>query len=223
MPEPRPNSRASLARGLLLALEAPRAALEAGSLGAALPWLARAPRGDGHPVLVLPGFMASDFSTRVLRAFLRERGYTPHGWGLGRNRGPHGELLATLRGVLREVAAGERVSLVGWSLGGIFARELAKAEPARVRSVITLGSPFGDREPPPVPTTAIYSKSDGIVHWRACREQPAAHTENIELVGSHCGLGFHPLALLAIADRLAQADGRWRPFERSGFRSTLYA
>ena len=223
MPETETSSTAPLARALLLALEAPRAALEAASLGPALPWLARAPRGDGHPVLVLPGYLASDASTRVLRAFLRSLGYTPHGWGLGRNRGPHSELLGSLRERLAKVAGDERVSLVGWSLGGVFARELAKAEPARVRAVITLGSPFGDREPPPVPTTAIYSKSDGIVDWQMCREGAAPHTENIELVGSHCGLGFHPLALLAIADRLAQPEGRWKPFDRSGLRSAVYA
>ena len=185
--------------------------------------LARTPRGDGHPVLVLPGFMASDLSTRVLRAFLRERGYQAHGWGLGRNRGGHAELLPALRSRLAELAGGQRVSLVGWSLGGVFARELAKAAPERVRAVITLGSPFGDREPPPVPSTAIYSRSDGIVHWQACREQPAPRTENIELIGSHFGLGFHPLALFAIADRLAQRDGDWKPFDRSGVRSALFA
>lgn len=226
MTETAPNAASRARRVLLLALEAPRAMLEAGSLGPALPWLAGAPRGDGHAVLVLPGFMASDVSTRVLRGFLRERGYTPHGWQLGRNRGPRGVLLDALRRRLELLSAGGRVSLVGWSLGGVFARELAKALPGRVRSVITLGSPFAaraeSRPAPPVPTSAIYSKSDGIVPWRACRELPSAHTENIELVGSHCGLGFHPLALLAIADRLAQPEHHWKPFDRSHWRGALY-
>jgi pimeloyl-ACP methyl ester carboxylesterase len=211
-----------LPRALLLALEAPRAALEATSLAPAYPWLASSARGDGHPVLVLPGFLASDASTRVLRTFLGSRGWAPHGWGLGRNRGVRDALLEALLARLRAVAGSERVSLVGWSLGGVFARELAKRAPDRVRCVITLGSPFGDREPPPTPTTAIYSQSDGIVNWRDCVEAAGPRAENIELVGSHCGLGVHPLALFAIADRLAQPDGAWKPFDRGGLRGALY-
>jgi pimeloyl-ACP methyl ester carboxylesterase len=217
------TSRASSReRALWLALEAPRALLEASTLPAALPWLSRAPRGDGHPVLVLPGFLASDVSTRPLRAFLRERGFAAHGWGLGRNRGPDGGVLGALRRNLHELSDGQRVSLVGWSLGGVFARELAKAAPERVRAVVTLASPFGDREPPRAPCTAIYSRSDGIVDWQTCRERPAAHTENIEVIASHCGIGAHPLAWFAIADRLAQPDGAWKPFDRSGLRGALF-
>ncbi len=211
-----------LPRALLLALEAPRAALEAGSLAPAFPWLARSARGDGHPVLVLPGFLASDASTRVLRGFLDALGWTPHGWGLGRNRGVRDAVLEALVSRLDDIAGRERVSLVGWSLGGVLGRELAKRAPERVRCVITLGSPFGDLEPPPVPTTAIYSRSDGIVNWRDCVEAAGPRTENIELVGSHCGLGVHPLALHAIADRLAQPDGAWKPFDRGGLRGALY-
>ncbi|HEY8120016.1 MAG TPA: alpha/beta fold hydrolase [Myxococcota bacterium] len=222
-----PSSSPRARRALLLALEAPRALFEAGSLAPALPWLANAPRGDGHAVLVLPGYLASDVSTRILRAFLRDRGYATHGWGLGRNRGPNASLLGALRARLTALSGGGRVSLVGWSLGGVFARELAKAEPERVRTVITLGSPFGaraeHRAAPPVPATAIYSKSDGIVPWESCRELPGARTENIELVGSHCGLGVHPLALFAIADRLAQPERAWKPFDRSRWRGALYA
>jgi pimeloyl-ACP methyl ester carboxylesterase len=216
------NRASSRERALWLALEAPRALLEASTLPAALPGLARAPRGDGHPVLVLPGFLASDVSPRPLRAFLRERGFTAHGWGLGRNRGPDGGVLGVLRRKLDELSDGRRVSLVGWSLGGVFARELAKAAPERVRAVITLASPFGDREPPGAPCTAIYTRSDGIVDWQTCRERPAAHTENIEVVASHCGIGAHPLAWFAIADRLAQPDGAWKPFDRSGLRGALF-
>ena len=223
MPEADDSLPPRLPRALLLALEGPRAALEASALPAAAPWLARAPRGDGHPVLVLPGFLASDVSTRVLRGVLRAWGYRAHGWELGRNHGPNDELRRGLRERLRELSTRGKVSLIGWSLGGVYARELAKAAPDRVRLVITLGSPFGRSASPPVPSTAIYSKSDGIVDWQACREAPATQTENIELVGSHCGLGFHPLALLAIADRLAQPESRWKPFDRGGLRGALYA
>ena len=228
MAEVAPNRRPSFQtrRPLLMALEAPRAAFEAQTLVPAWPLLSLAPRGDGHGVLVLPGFMASDRSTRVLRRFLLDRGYAAHGWGLGRNLGTEDGLGSRLRARLLELSLrhGGRLSLVGWSLGGVFARELAKRLPERVRQVITLASPFGGpaAAPPPVPSTAIYTRSDGIVAWQACREPEGAQTENLEIVGSHCGLGFHPLALYAIADRLAQPLGDWKPFDRGGWRGALY-
>ena len=145
-----------------------------------------------------------------------------------------------------------KVSLVGWSLGGIFARELAKQAPEAVRMVITLGSPFGGhpkatnawrvyemasgekiddgnqafvealRETPPVPTTAIYSRTDGICAWQSCRERPGPQAENIEVPGSHCGLGHNPAVIYAVAERLAQPENDWRPFERSGWRAFVY-
>lgn len=238
----------------LFYLEAPRAACEASSVLPALPKLLNAPRGDGHPVLVLPGFIAGDASTQPLRDYLSMIGYQPHGWRLGRNVGQPEQTLAAL--IVRLDALHKRygatVSLVGWSLGGIYARELAKYSPSAVRQVITLGSPFGGtpgssnvsrlrrlfygREasaeevawrrhlwsPPPVPSTAIYSRSDGVVAWPACMELPGPHTDNIEVSGSHCGLGFNPLVLYAIADRLAQPELHWIPFARIGWRRFLY-
>ena len=128
-----------------LALEG-RAWLEFAALLPALPFLGRAPVGDGHPVLVLPGWMASDRSTRALRWFLRDRGYHAHGWRLGLNRGSTTEIIAALEHrflSLRE-RHGEKLSLIGWSLGGIYAREVARTFPQHVRQVITLGSPFRD-------------------------------------------------------------------------------
>jgi pimeloyl-ACP methyl ester carboxylesterase len=218
------RSRAQPARPLLLALEAPRAALEAQALVPALPLLRAAPRGDGHPVLVLPGFTASDLSTRVLRAYLRRRDYAAHGWQLGRNVGLEGEIGGRMRDRLLALHAehGRRVSLVGWSLGGIYARELAKLAPGCVRQVITLGSPFALLPPPPVPATAIYSRSDGVVAWQDCRELESARTDNVEIVGSHCGLGVNPLVLFAVADRLAQPESGWKPFDRSGWRGAFF-
>ena len=248
------TTRARPARPLLMLLEAPRAVTEAALGFAALPLLRNAPRGDGHPVLVLPGFTADDTSTRFLREFLRDRGYAAHGWRLGRNIGMHREIAGKLRTRLEELFAryGSKLSLIGWSLGGVYARELAKLAPERVRQVITLASPFGGEAqghragwlhetvygeelppenrawlnsllaPPPVPSTAIYSKSDGIVAWRACRELATPRTDNIELVGSHCGLGFNPLALYAIADRLAQPEAGWKAFDRTGWRGAFY-
>jgi pimeloyl-ACP methyl ester carboxylesterase len=242
----------------LFLLEGQRAFLEIASLLPAAPWLRLAPRGDGHPVLVLPGFTAGDASTIALRRYLRRLGYHAHGWRLGRNMGFRGELWAIERSLTLRIESlyhrhGRKLSLVGWSLGGIYAREIARAMPERIRQVITLGSPFASRgygsnvrglyelvtgrriadhdperlalllDPPPVPSTAILSRTDGVAHWKGCRERPAPHTDNIEVLGSHCGLGFNPAVFFAIADRLAQDENGWRPFGRGGWRSFFYA
>lgn len=230
---------------LLLALEG-RTVLEAAALLSALPFLAWTPRGDGHPVLVLPGFFAGDRSTRILRWFLRDRGYHTHGWKLGRNTGPTAKILTGLAHRFAEVQDrhGSKVSLIGWSMGGLYARELARRFPTEVRQVITLGSPFrypsarnvsllmqwrlGGQSleqvteirerlgaPLSVPTTSIYSRSDGVVAWRSCLEEEGSLRENIEVCSSHIGMGHHPATLLVIANRLAQPEGTWRPFRSS--------
>jgi pimeloyl-ACP methyl ester carboxylesterase len=238
-------------RALLLGLEWPRAFAEATTLPASWPLLAQAKRGDGHPVLVLPGYWAGDGSTAVLRRYLRALGYHTHRWGLGQNLGLEDGVGGRLLDRLEELHArdGRSVSLVGWSLGGVYAREIAKLAPTLVRQVVTLGSPFGmqrradgagwlagmvfgspqgaEREgrianPPPVPVTAIVSRSDAIAGFHVCRETPAAQAENIEVMGSHIGLGLNPLVLFAIADRLAQREGAWKYFDRSGLRGVLY-
>jgi pimeloyl-ACP methyl ester carboxylesterase len=115
----------------------------------AAPWLATAPRGDGHGVLVWPGLLASDTSTAALRQFLRWLGYDVRGWDLGRNRGPTDAVLAGLPRTLADHVrrTGRPVTLVGWSLGGIYAREMARQHPRLVRQVITLGSPFAQTNP----------------------------------------------------------------------------
>lgn len=235
----------------LLMLEV-RAIAELSAFFSMAPLLRMAPAGDGHPVLVLPGLSASDMSTRPLRAFLKDRGYGAHGWKLGNNLGPRPGVEARMQERLAELHAryGRKVSVIGWSLGGIFAREMARRAPAHVRSVITLGSPFAGaprasnawrlyesvseqkvedwpqrermKTPPPVPATAIFSRSDGIVAWQGCLERESPTTENIEVEGSHCGLGHNPLVLYAIADRLAQPEGQWHKFERTGVRRLIY-
>ncbi len=228
-------------RGLLDRLGELRVFLELGSLGPALPALLRAPHGDGHPVLVLPGMLASDGSTFILRRYLKALGYQVHPWKLGRNWGPSTEIRQGIRDRFKELSDryGRKVSLVGWSLGGIYAREIAREFPSLTRQVITLGSPFGagyrvEGEPspelaqrlrpaPPVPCTAIYSKSDGVVPWEACLEIKGPQTDNIEVQASHIGMGVNALVLWAIADRLAQAEGRWQPFDRTGLSSYFYA
>ncbi len=230
---------------LLLTLLESRAVLEYRTMRAMGSLLDRLPRGDGHPVLVLPGFTADDDSTAPLRALLRRLGYWTHGWRLGTNLGPTPEVVAGLARRFDEIAesAGRPISIVGWSLGGIYGREAARARPAHVRQVITLGSPIqmvrGDRsassrvwesvrhrhapgrertvresERPPlqVPASSIYTRTDGIVHWRTCLIERGPTSENIEVHGSHCGLGFNPSVAYAVADRLAQPEGGWRPF-----------
>lgn len=225
-----------------LLLEA-RAPWEFAALLLATPWLARAPAGDGHPVLVLPGLGASDVTTIALRNFLHARGFTPYSWQLGFNLGPRDGVLEACRARVREVFDRHRepLSIVGWSLGGIYARELAKERPELVRSVVTLGTPFtghprstnawrfyefvsgqkvGDPEvhaqlrvPPACPTASIFSRSDGVVAWSCSLNGAGDHLENIEVPASHVGMGLNPLALWVVADRLAQRPGSWAPFE----------
>ncbi|MFO6445921.1 lipase family alpha/beta hydrolase [Erythrobacter sp. NE805] len=223
-----------------------RALFELGAFYMSQPLLAQLPRGDGHAVQVLPGFMATNTSTHPLRRLLKRLGYDAHGWDSGRNVRVDNALISRLEAQLARLndASGRKVSLIGWSLGGVLARELAKLHPERVRLVISLGSPISDdrghtnaarlfemlngKEPeamrggrfrglaeaPPVPTTSILTKTDGIVHWRGSVQKPAAHapTENIEVYASHCGLGVNPSVMVAIADRLAQGEGTWQPF-----------
>ena len=235
----------------LMLLEA-RAPWEFGALLAASPWLARLPRGDGHPVIVFPGLGASDLSTVTLRRVISHRGYTAYGWKQGFNRGPRPGVLESCR---RQVAAlaerhREKISLIGWSLGGVYAREIAKEQPERIRCVITLGTPFsghprannawrfyemvsGHRDhdpealarllsPPPVPTTSIFSKTDGVVAWQCSLNQETPLTENIEVHASHVGMGMNPLALYVIGDRLAQDPAHWQKFDVAGARRWFY-
>lgn len=231
-----------------------RAAAEFGLLIAALPLRGALRAGDGHPVLVLPGLLAADDSTWPLRRILRGLGYRVHGWRLGRNLGPTAEAVTGMRDRLQELHRryGAPVSVIGWSLGGIYARALARARPASVRQVITLGSPFAmahqrqsrasrvfnrfghlhvahaalplqyELDWLPVPATSIYSRFDGIVAWQACLNPPSPRAENIAVVGSHFGYGHNPAVVWAIADRLTQPPGVWAPFEPPRALRTLY-
>jgi pimeloyl-ACP methyl ester carboxylesterase len=133
-------------RASLLLQEAPRLFGELTALIATAPFLNQAPRGDGHPVLVLPGFSASDRSTSLLRRFLVSKSYTATPWGLGRNLGPAmpdlAARLAKMFETVYENGNQQKVSIVGWSLGGVYARLLAHHYPDKIRNVITLGSPY---------------------------------------------------------------------------------
>lgn len=198
-----------------LALDAAAAFAEGAVVPMQLARLLRAPRGDGHPVLVLPGLMAGDTTTLALRRFLRGRGWHAHRWHLGVNVGPTEVVTEGLEPRLRDLADRHQraVSLVGWSLGGVFATQLARRAPDVVRIVVTLGSPvFG--QPPEVPITAVYSKSDRIVPWRDALLADGPRTENVEVRGSHIGLGANPEVLRIVADRLSQPEGGWKPYTR---------
>ncbi len=178
------------------------------------PLLVVSPRGDGHTVIVLPGLGGDDASTAPLRWFLTRLGYRAIGWGLGRNVGFGRRVAGGLDELLADAsAAGRPASLVGWSLGGVHAFEAARRRPHGVRTIVTLGSPLAGRRPPAgLPTTSIYSQTDAIVPWRASLLEPAPRHENIEVSGSHLGLGHNPTVALIVADRLAQRPGEWRPF-----------
>lgn len=229
----------------LLALEPVRAALE--FAGHHVMGEAALPRGDRHAVVVFPGLATNATVVRPLHAFCERLGYSALDWGQGVNTGPKGEIdgwLDALAQRVRERTAGHTapISLVGWSLGGIYAREIAKRLRSRVRQVITIGTPFAGsaehtnaglvyrllngsmppahpallerlRQAPPVPTTSIYSRSDGVVAWQACRDMKrTGRSESIEIEGSHCGMPWNPAVLRVVADRLAQPLHAWRPY-----------
>jgi hypothetical protein len=207
-----------------------RAMWELGAFGAALPWFSFLPRGDGHPVVVLPGMLGDDRSTMPLRRVLRHLGHSAHGWGLGRNDGPDDRALKGMTSLVRKLynAEGRPVSLVGWSMGGVYARALARNTPHQVRQVITMGSPFKRMEwargvgTPPVPVTSIYSRSDAVVPWGTAVEEPGPRVENVEVEGSHIGLGFNPAVVVVVADRLAQPEGEWKPFKPPAIARQLF-
>jgi len=212
------------ARGLI---ELPRLLLR-------IPSLARQPRGAGQPVLLLPGYGGGDGSMALLKAYLRLLGYGARGWRLGRNSGNVGDLLPRILKHL--ISAAERsnaqVTLVGWSMGGWLARELARERPELVRRVITLGTPViggpkytivahlyrrrgldieaiaaevdaRNQTPLLVPVTAIYSSIDAIVAWQACIDSTGAAVEHVEVRTTHLGFGFSPEVYEIIAERLA--------------------
>jgi alpha/beta hydrolase family protein len=210
----------------------------------AVSWLVdRLPAADlgcGRPVLVLPGFGATDLSTGRLRAHLDQRGWATYAWGVGTNHGLTDDVLDGVLARFDEVHGQVRqpVDVVGWSFGGLLARWLAHQRPAQVRSVVTLGSPWraeGEktrttplfersrrvrglseraekvidelRGPLPVPTTAIWSKTDGIVGWRGCRVEQAEggpRADNVVVPSSHLGMASNPFALAALTRALSQ-------------------
>ena len=204
--------------------------------------------GDGHPVVIFPGLATDGSAVGPLREYCRALGYAAFDWGRGYNTGPQGDLddwLAELAAHVSGLLDGHTkpATLIGWSLGGLYARELGKVLGTRVRQVITIATPFNAladhthaawlfrllngsaptfdaavnarlRRPPPVPTTSIYSKSDGVVAWQACRHAKRSKlTQDIEVSGSHIGMPWNRDVLSVIADRLAQRPEQWRRYE----------
>ncbi len=213
-----------------------RALAEAGQLLVALPLLRmHARRGNGEPVLVLPGFMMTDGTTALLRHYLEAIGYDVYPWELGRNRRPMMEILPLLLQKLTDLneSTGQPIRLVGWSRGGILSREMARDRPDLVERVITLGSPIKggtgassigswvrretglsasqmsslmrerNRSPIKVPVRAIYSRSDGVVSWKACIDDQTEDVQHIEVGGSHSGMGSSVDVYRILPDLLA--------------------
>lgn len=207
----------------------------------------QAPPGDGHPVVIFPGLGADGASVSILRAHCQELGYEAFDWGQGFNTGPRGKLDAWLEDLADQISAqlakhAKPATLIGWSLGGLYARELGKLLAPGLRQVITIATPFNGstddasggwlssilggsaasidaswiqrlRIPPPVRTTSIYSRSDGVVAWETCRHDKRSRlVQDIEVDGSHMGMGWNREVLNIVSDRLGQQAGPWRPY-----------
>jgi pimeloyl-ACP methyl ester carboxylesterase len=215
-----------------------RVAFEWAAMRLAMPWLRRsAPRGDGGPVLVAPGFASNDSWTASLRRFLASIGYEVRGWGLGRNHGRVPILIPALVDQTARFAeeTGRPVKLVGWSLGGYLVREVARERPDLMEKVVTLGAPVvggpkytasapmylkrgydldaveaaaAEREAVPirVPVAAVYSRSDGIVAWRACIDRHNPDVRHHRVISSHLGLVASPVVFNLVAVLLSSSQ-----------------
>ena len=205
------------------------------------------PAGDGHPVIIFPGLATDSSAIAPLRDYCDSLGYSMLDWGRGFNTGPKGDLDRWLEDLAAHTADllgkhQDKATLIGWSLGGLYAREVGKLLAPQVRQVITIGTPFNAeadhtnvgwlfrmlsgasaaidpalskrlRTPPPLPTTSIYSRSDGVVAWETCRHaRPARQVQDIEINGSHIGMGWNPAVLRIVGDRLGQHPASWQPY-----------
>lgn len=217
--------------------------------------MAHAGEGQGRHVLVIPGLMSDDLSTRLMRKTIDLAGYRSHGWRLGRNIGP---TRAAIEGIVRRLEdlanrQGGPIPVVGWSLGGLFARDLAMLRPHLVDRVITMGSPVNTihkrqssgaevhdlfeakhlpsysldqwrthHENPVQPITSIFSKSDGIVQWKTACVDDGPRAENVEVFGSHFGLGANATVVHVVLNRLAVSVDDWQPFRAEPLIAQLF-
>jgi triacylglycerol esterase/lipase EstA (alpha/beta hydrolase family) len=234
----------------LLSLEAPRGIYEFSiSYLLNIPLQYISPKGDGHPVLIIPGLLGSDNATFYIRKFFNGLGYKTYPWGLGRNLGPREGMNRLLTNLVKRIEAiykesdNKKITIIGQSLGGIYAREIAKRCPDLIRQVITLGTPFKNINdgtnisklyeilskdtshknpdiiksleiPPDVPFTSLFSKTDGIVSWKSSIEIESDISQNIEIPGaSHIGLMYNPISLYVMATRLCQSENNWQHYK----------
>lgn len=239
------NSAFAALNPSLTMLEPYRAAMEYALHQFATP--SKAAPGDGHPVVIFPGLGADGTSVSILRTHCQELGYEAFDWGQGFNTGPRGKLDSWLAELADQISAqlakhAQPATLIGWSLGGLYARELGKLLAPDLRQVITIATPFNGsaddhsagwlssvlggsaasidpawierlRSPPPIPTTSIYSRSDGVVAWETCcHDKRSRLVQDIEVDGSHMGMGWNREVLNIVADRLGQPAGPWHPY-----------
>ena len=209
---------------LFTVCEPPRASMEMGWLMAASPLLLAASRGDGHPVLVLSGLSGGAGWTTVMRTYLRALGHSVHAPRFGATKGPSERVRRLLADRVHQLADehGKRVSIVAWSVGGCFARQVAAADPGPVRQLVTLGTPLdgmwypegqeASTGPLAVPVTSVYSRTDGIFEWRRCLQPKGARAENVEVPSSHLGMASNPFTYHVLADRLGLPERGWRPY-----------
>jgi len=207
--------------------------------------------GDGHPVIIFPGMGTDGRAVAPLRKHCASLGYNALDWGWGFNTGPQDDLDAWMDDLAQHTANllrgyNQTATLIGLSLGGLYARELAKVLKPQVRQVITIGTPFNAaadhtnvgwlfrmltgtsqeiapalsarlRTPPPVPTTSLYSRTDGVVAWQTCRHDKLSPlVQDIEVDGSHMGMGWNREILDVVANRLGQRPGKWKPYTGNG-------
>lgn len=206
--------------------------------------------GNGQPVFVIPGFLNTDSITYLLRNYLDRSGYKTFGWDLGLNTGSMKNLKIlseNIQKIHRE--EGQKITLIGFSLGGVYARELAKMHPEMISGLFTLGSPFRGLDAPnnaswllhvlefvgvkkksskdqsdffrkvvipaPVPTVAMYTKTDGVVSWEGCIEDPEDELhENVEMTGSHFGMTMNEEVFKLIGNRIPEQQIGRREQER---------
>jgi pimeloyl-ACP methyl ester carboxylesterase len=227
-------------------------------------YISTLPQGDGHPIFFIPGFLTGDIALKSMREKFEAIGYKTIPWDIGVNWGSSHAKITQLKERFEAVIAehpNEKISIIGWSLGGVYARELARTYPENVRCVITMGSPFGAAQdkarinpvlrsiyevmnpksplmndeqlraqavtPPPVPTTSLFSKKDGVVFWEASLNPDLPLSENIDLTDcglkgikmSHSSFRINPTSITVIADRLAaSADPKqWKRFDKSNY------
>lgn len=218
-----------------------RAPLDWATILLRAPQLLAAPRGDGRPVMLLPGYGTDEGSMRPLGHYLRFLGYDVYDWGLGRNRGDVEDYIVNVGERATEIQReldGKALTLIGWSLGGVVAREVARLFEGQVREVITLGTPIVGGPKYTVaaerfarsanldldafeeevharnsigisqPVTSIYSKLDGVVGWRASVDNYNRQANNIEVYSSHFGIGINGRVWRLIAGILAASRDR---------------